>query len=78
MKIAVSVPDLVFREAERLAKKLRWSRSRLYAEALRRLLRDQTGKSVTRVLDSVYGRTESRIERALLRAQTRALLREDW
>ncbi len=78
MKIAVSVPDSVFREADRLAKKLRWSRSRLYAEALRRLLRDQAAKSVTQALDSVYAGAQSRIDPGLSRAQSRALLREDW
>lgn len=34
MKTAVSLPDVLFRQAERLARRLRKSRSRLYSEAL--------------------------------------------
>jgi predicted transcriptional regulator len=35
MKTAVSIPDDVFADAERLAKKMKKSRSRLYADALK-------------------------------------------
>jgi hypothetical protein len=35
MKTAVSIPDPLFRDAERLAKRLQRSRSQLYADALR-------------------------------------------
>lgn len=34
MKVAVSIPDAVFADAERLAKQLNASRSELYARAL--------------------------------------------
>ena len=34
MKTAVSIPDAIFEAAERLARKRKVSRSRLYAEAL--------------------------------------------
>jgi metal-responsive CopG/Arc/MetJ family transcriptional regulator len=38
MKTAVSIPDAVFRKAERLAKRLGKNRSELYAAALREYL----------------------------------------
>lgn len=38
MKAAVSIPDLVFKRADALAKRRRQSRSRLYTEALREYL----------------------------------------
>lgn len=34
MKVAISLPDPVFRDAETLARRLRKSRSKLYAEAI--------------------------------------------
>ena len=38
MKTAVSVPDEVFQRAERLAKRMKVSRSELYSRALREYL----------------------------------------
>lgn len=53
MKIAISVPDAVFREAERLARRLKKSRSQLYAEALRQYLARHSPDEVTAALDAV-------------------------
>jgi predicted transcriptional regulator len=41
VKIAVSIPDDVFRRAERLAKQRKVSRSQLYTAALIQLLKDE-------------------------------------
>jgi metal-responsive CopG/Arc/MetJ family transcriptional regulator len=48
MKTAVSVPDELFRQAEAEAKKLRISRSKLYASALSEFLDRKRSKSITR------------------------------
>jgi metal-responsive CopG/Arc/MetJ family transcriptional regulator len=59
MKTAVSIPDEVFEEAERLAERLRTSRSRLYSQALREYVRrhapDHVTESLNRVVESVSG-----------------------
>ena len=39
MKTAISLPDKTFQEAEKLAKRLRISRSELYARTLEHFLR---------------------------------------
>ncbi len=53
MKTAISIPDDVFQEAERAAAHLGWSRSRLYAHALRQYLEQQEADPVTAALDAI-------------------------
>jgi hypothetical protein len=57
MKTAVSLPDDVFRSAERLARRTRKSRSRLYAEALTEYLArhapDEVTEDMNRVADQL-------------------------
>ena len=56
MKTAVSLPDPIFRSAERLAEKLGVSRSELYCRALRELLDRNDDDTVRKRLDEVYGK----------------------
>ena len=57
MKVAISIPDDLFKEADRLAKKLKKSRSKLYAiavaEYIKRLREDEITDSVNRALAGV-------------------------
>jgi metal-responsive CopG/Arc/MetJ family transcriptional regulator len=57
MKTAVSVPDRVFAEAERLARRLKKSRSQLYAEALAEYVarhdEDQLTERINAALDAL-------------------------
>ena len=57
MKTAVSIPDDVFRGAERLARRTRKSRSQLYSEAVKeyvaRHATDEVTEAVNRVCDQV-------------------------
>ena len=55
MKTAISIPDPVFRSAERLAARLGVSRSELYCRALRDLLARHDEAAITAQLDHVYG-----------------------
>ena len=73
MKIAVSIPDDVFRAGEELAARQRCSRSSLYAEGLRRLLADAERQEVTAKLDAVYDTERSELGAGLRAAQARAL-----
>ncbi len=56
VKIAVSIPDEVFEEAEQLARRSGVSRSELYAVALKALLADDA--EVTERLNEVYDSTD--------------------
>ena len=52
MKTSVSIPDEVFAGAERLARRLKKSRSRLYAEALAEYVRRHNPDEVTDALNA--------------------------
>ena len=77
MKVAVSIPDPLFRRAERLARRRGMSRSQLYAVALERLVDLEDDGQITRRLDAVYGAQDSRLDADLLAAQAGAV-RERW
>jgi metal-responsive CopG/Arc/MetJ family transcriptional regulator len=73
MKTAVSIPDALFHAADRAAKRLRLSRSELYARALERYLTEASDDEVTARLDALYADEDSRLEAAVVNAQGRAL-----
>jgi metal-responsive CopG/Arc/MetJ family transcriptional regulator len=78
MKTAVSLPDKVFAAAETLARRLRLSRSALYARALERLLADEQGARITERLNAVYGARDSTLDSRLAVAQSQALGPDEW
>ena len=78
MKTAVSIPDPVFTAADKLAAKLRVSRSQLYANALEAYLVRYDGAQLTARLDAVLERSPSILDPALAQAQSRAVAREKW
>ena len=53
MKIAVSIPDEVFAEAESLAQRLNTSRSELYSRALREFVGHHAPERVTEQMNQV-------------------------
>ena len=77
VKVAVSIPDPLFSEAERLAQRRKLSRSQLYAEALELLVRSTDDSEITRRLDAVYVPGDSRLDVGLVNAQADAV-RERW
>lgn len=78
MKTAVSLPDPVFRSADRLARRMKVSRSRLYAMALQEFYRRHRSDRVREQLNKVYGREESSLDPVLQSLQARSLSREKW
>jgi metal-responsive CopG/Arc/MetJ family transcriptional regulator len=72
VKIAVSIPTLLFEAAERKARKLGVSRSQLYAEALQRMLEGDREAEVTAQLNEVYAVEDSSLDPAWAEAQRRA------
>ena len=78
MKTAVSVPDDLFRLAEEAARRLRVSRSRLYATAISEFLSRQKSNTVTERLNEVYSRQPAKVDSALHRAQLKSLEKDSW
>ena len=78
MKTAISVPDLVFKAADRLAKRRRVSRSQLYTEALVSLLKREDDDEITARLDLVYGDDSSRLPPELRTLPAAILDKDEW
>lgn len=78
MKTAISIPDPVFRHAERLAKQLKVTRSRLYAAAVADFVKRHRAAAVTEKLNAVYSDNDSSLNAALAAIQTRSVPRERW
>ena len=62
MRTAVSVPDPVFRAAERLVQRLGISRSQLYSRALRAYFERYDADETTRRLNEVYAKESSELD----------------
>ena len=78
MKTAISIPDPLFKEAERLTKRLRIPRSRLYAKALEAYIQTQKSKGIKEALDEVYRTESSELDPVMARLQSEAIGREEW
>ena len=68
MKTAISIPDDVFEEAERLAIELQTSRSQLYSRALQEFVArhapDRLAEAMNRVVDAVGSEVDEFSQRA--------------
>ena len=78
MKTAVSLPDDLFRRAETAARRLRVSRSKLYAEAITEFLKQQNRNAITERLNEVYSRHPAKVDAGLHRAQLKSLAKGNW
>jgi predicted transcriptional regulator len=78
MKTAISLPDAVFRDAERLAKRLRKSRSELYREAVVEYVARHEPEAVTDALNQLAERLDTRPDEFTAAAARRVLERSEW
>lgn len=78
MKVAISVPDPLFRAADILARRLRKSRSELYAEAIAAYVGAHGAKTLTAKLNDVYEKQSSGVDPALKYAQLGRLIHAAW
>ncbi len=78
MKTAISLPDAVFKEAERFARSLKKSRSQLYAEAITEYLARHAPDSITEAMNSVCDRLSEQDTEFATTAARKTLARETW
>ena len=78
MKTAVSVPDALFRKAEAAARRLKVSRSRLYATAISEFLERQKSNAITERLNEVYSRRPAKVDPAFHLAQLQSIDKDSW
>jgi len=78
MKTAVSIPDDVFRAAERHARRARKLRSQLYAEALAEYLARHAPDEVTEAMNHVIDQLNEPTDLFVTAATRRILEETEW
>jgi metal-responsive CopG/Arc/MetJ family transcriptional regulator len=78
MKIAISLPDIVFQEAELLARRLGLSRSELYTNALKSYLRRHSRDRILSKLNELCTGEFSVADPVLTQIQLGVLPKDDW
>jgi metal-responsive CopG/Arc/MetJ family transcriptional regulator len=78
MKTAISVPDRIFRAAERHALRAKKSRSQLYAEAVAEYLARHAPDEVTEAMNRVADEIETRADAFVASAAHQTFERVDW
>lgn len=78
MKTAVSIPDDVFEEAERLAGELRTSRSQLYSRALQEFVARHAPDRLTEAMNRVVDAAGSEVDEFSQRASRGVLEQVEW
>jgi len=78
MKTAISIPDDVFADAERLAKELHASRSQLYTRAVREFVARHSPERVTALLDEVCADVPALPDDFVSAAARHGLRRAEW
>ena len=78
MKVAVSIPDRVFDEADRLAGELKTSRSEIYARALAAFIDDHDPDRVTQAMNAVVDAVQPEPDEFVEAAARRVLERVEW
>jgi predicted transcriptional regulator len=72
------MPDDLFRLAEAAARRLRLSRSELYAKAIAEYLERQKDSAITERLNEVYTQRPAKLDPGLHRAQLKSLEKDGW
>ncbi len=78
MKTAVSIPDEVYEGAERLARRTKKSRSRLFSEALREYLARHAPDEVTEAMNRACAEAGEAKDPFVSSAARRILERSEW
>ena len=78
MKTAISIPDKIYREAERLSRRLKKSRSQVYTEAVTEYVARHDPQAVTEAMNRVCEEIDTRSDPAISAAARRTLRNVEW
>jgi len=78
MKTAISIPDDVFEEAERLADRLQTSRSQLYARAVAEFVARHDDDRVQAAMNAVVDEAGPALDEFIREAARQRLRRVEW
>jgi antitoxin component of RelBE/YafQ-DinJ toxin-antitoxin module len=78
MKTAISIDEIIYREAEGAAAEMGLSRSRLYTLALEEYIRNHRSDTVTERLNQYYTKHKAVLDDDVKQAAYTLFSREDW
>lgn len=78
MKTAISIPNKIYRDAERLSRRLKKSRSQVYTEAVTEYVARHDPEAVTEAMNRVCEVVDTRPEPAISGAAKRTLESVEW
>jgi metal-responsive CopG/Arc/MetJ family transcriptional regulator len=78
MKTAISIPDTVYKSAEKVARRLGISRSQLYAKAVSDFIREHQYDNITEKLNEIYSKEPSNLDLVSQVLQYSTLEKGDW
>ncbi len=78
MKTAISIPDTIFRAAEKLAHRLGITRSELYAKAVAEYTQEHRNDKVTKKLNEIFEKESSSLDSTLRALQHDSTIKDEW
>lgn len=78
MKTAVSIPDPVFAKADRYARRVKKSRSRIFSDALREYLARHSPDEVTEAMDQALEAIDAPQDQFVSEVSKRILRQVEW
>jgi predicted transcriptional regulator len=78
VKTAISLPDELFERAEKIARRMKKSRSEVYREALAEYVARHEPEAVTATMDAVLDAVGEEPDGFVARATKRTLARSEW
>lgn len=78
MKTAISVPNDVFELSEKLAKKLKVSRSQIFAMGVKKLGEEYDEEEITEKLNKFYENERAEIDPVIMKMAALSLPKDEW
>ena len=78
MKTAISVSDDVFQLTEKLAKRLKVSRSKVFAMGVKKLAEEYDDDQVTAKLNEFYEKEKAEIDPVIMKMAALSLPKDEW
>lgn len=78
MKTAISVPDEVFETSKRLARKLKVSRSAVFAMGIQKLAEQHDDDEITAKLNEYYGKNKAEPDAVVMQMAALSLPNDEW
>ena len=78
MKTAISVSDDIFQLTEKLAKRLKVSRSKVFAMGVKKLAEEYDDDQVTAKLNEFYEKEKAEIDPVIMKMAALSLPKQEW